>query len=153
MFVRAAGLFRHCGVKQESPGSPRRRLARYDKFYSRTGPIMFVVLDTSRWDCVPCFTPALGREDAVAAFNAATAERGRQLRWFERAERVDRRGRLCAFAGGRAWACSRWRRGFFEAPRLRELLVIDSLASQCLDACPHLEGAGHEGLPASSYGW
>ena len=36
---------------------------------------------------------------------------------------------------------------------LRELLVIDSLATQCLDACPHLEGAGHEGLPASSYGW
>ena len=54
---------------------------------------MFVVLDMDRWDCVPCFTPVLGREDAIAAFNAATAERGRQLRWFERAERVDRRGR------------------------------------------------------------
>ena len=38
---------------------------------------------------------------------------------FERAERVDRRGRAFAFAGGRAWAYLRWCRGFFEAPRLR----------------------------------
>ena len=97
---------------------PRRRLARYDKFYSRTGPILFVVLDTNRWDCVPCFTPVLGRDDAAAVFNAATAEVGQLLRRFERAERVDRRGRAFAFAGGRAWAYSRWRRGFFEAPRL-----------------------------------
>ena len=62
---------------------------------------MFVVLDTSRWDRVPCFTPALGREDAVAAFNAATAEIGRLLRWFERAERVDR--------GDGEVVCLRWR--------------------------------------------
>ena len=30
------------------------------------------------------------------------------------------------------------RRGFFEAPMLRELLVIDSLATQCMDAYPQL---------------
>ena len=103
---------------------------------------MFVVLDTNRWESVPCFTPTRGRADAVAALNAATAAIGQLLRWFERAERADRRGRACAFAGGRAWAFSRWRRGFFEAPRLREWLVIDRLASLCLDACPQLEGAG-----------
>ena len=103
---------------------------------------MFVVLDTDRWECVPCFMPVLGRGEAVAAFNAATAEVGQLLRWFERAERGDRRGADVCPAGRRAWAYLRWRRSFLEAPRLRELLVIDRLASQCLDACPHLEGAG-----------
>jgi len=77
-----------------------------------TGPILFAVLDADRWERVPCFTPVLGRGDDVAVFNAATAEIGRLLRRFERAERVDRRGRTFAPAGGRAWAYLRWRRSF-----------------------------------------
>ena len=84
-----------------------------------TGPILFAVLDADRWERVPCFTPVLGRGDDVAVFNAATAEIGRLLRRFERAERVDRRGRTFAPAGGRAWAYLRWRRSFLGAPKLR----------------------------------
>ena len=61
---------------------------------------MFVVLDTDRWECVPCFTPVLGRGDDVAVFNAATAEIGRLLRRFERAERVAGRGRKFAPLAG-----------------------------------------------------
>ena len=111
-------MFRHSGVKLEAQVgvSPPGTL---DGSYSRTGPILFAVLDANRWECVPCFTPVLGRGGAAAVFNVATAEVGQLLRWFERAECVDRRGRVFAFAGGRAWAYLRWRRGFFEAPRLR----------------------------------
>ena len=95
----SAAVASHC-----KPRWGRAPLAPYDCSCSRSGPISFVVLDTYRWDCVPCLTPVLGRGEAVAVFNAATAAVGQLLRRFERAERVDRRGRACAFAGGRAWA-------------------------------------------------
>ena len=46
MFVQAAGLFRYSGVKLEAQvgESPPGTL---DRSCSRTGPILFVVLDTS----------------------------------------------------------------------------------------------------------
>jgi len=94
----------------------RAPLAHLDCSCSRTGPILFVVLDTDRWDCVPCSTPALGRADDVAAFNAATAAIGQLLRWFERAERADRRGRALASLAG---VLGRARAGAGASPRLR----------------------------------
>ena len=112
---QAAGLFRCSGITLQAqvgespPGS-------LDCSYARSGPIHFVVLGTSGWDCIPCFTPALGRADDVAAFNAATAALGQLLRWFERAERADRRGRALASL---ADALGRARAGAGASPRLR----------------------------------
>ena len=105
---------------QRSRNEPNWGLSRKgvmrDCSYARSGPIHFVVLGTSGWDCIPCFTPALGRADDVAAFNAATAALGQLLRWFERAERADRRGRALASLVD---ALGRARAGAGASPRLR----------------------------------
>ena len=95
VFVRAAGLFRHCGVKQESPGSPRRRLAPFEGSYSRAGPIWLAearreLHGVASRDTCPCWARG---HCCCRLLRRRSCVQDRRLRRFGRAERAAWRGR------------------------------------------------------------
>ena len=113
---RERRLFRHCGVKQESPGNAEKAPGTFAKFYSRTGPIGSRRLDASAMGLRPVIHARAGLEERAVAVYVAVAAVKRPAAAEARADGVRcwAWAEVC-LAGWRARAGWRWRWGFSES--------------------------------------